>query len=167
MSGLVNDQLIDATKAIVIVTFVATLLFTVSYLVRARWYRDPAGWAVAGDRVALVLILALIAVQSFVTFSLDTLDTMLVIEDACLLVTAIVSVVATIYLFRIRRKPNDTSRTQADHRKTRLFRRSSRLDDVLHVAIFGYPPEYGKQALGIRLQDPGVGTSPPDTRRDS
>lgn len=117
MSGLVNVQLIDATKTIVIVTFVATLLFTVSYVMRSRWYRDPAGWAVAGDRVALVVILALFAVQSFVTFSLDTLDTMLVIEDVCLLVTAIVSVAATVYLFRIRRKPHDPSREQADRRK--------------------------------------------------
>lgn len=117
MSGLVNYQLINATRTIVIVTFAATLLFTTSYIARSRWNRDLAGWAVAGDRVALVVILALIGIRTFRTPIFGTTDVSLEIEDGCLLVTAIVSVAATVYLFRIQRKPRDSNRDHVKHHR--------------------------------------------------
>lgn len=103
--SFLNSSLVEATKVVLLVAFGATLLFTVSYLVKARWRHDPVGWVVAGDRGALTLILALIGLQTFWTFNLTTQDLFLWVEDVLLSVTALVSLVALVYMLRVRRRP--------------------------------------------------------------
>lgn len=98
-----DGALVDATKIVLAVAFSVTLLFTLGYLLTAKWRHDPVGWVVAGDRTALTLILALIGLQSFWTFSLSTADLFLWFEDALLSVTALVSLVGLGFMLWLRR----------------------------------------------------------------
>lgn len=97
-----TGPLVETTKIVVTVTFAATLLFTLTYLLKARWRHDPVGWVVAGDRAALTLILALFGLQTFWTFSLSTDTMFLWVEDVLLSVTSLVSLVGLAFMLWLR-----------------------------------------------------------------
>lgn len=103
-ASLINPSLEDTIKIVLVVAFATTLLFTASYVIRANWRRDPVGWVVVGDRSALTLILALIGVQTFWTLGIGTVETLLWIEVGLMVVIALVSLVAAVFLFRVQRE---------------------------------------------------------------
>jgi hypothetical protein len=102
MGVSLSGNLLDASQVATCVALASILVFCSQYLFLTKWWREPVGWSVAGERVAFVALLTLLVAQTYWPFSLPVENDFLLAE-AILLAAASVSISGgTLIMVRMR-----------------------------------------------------------------
>ena len=114
---VLNVTWLDMSQVATCIMLGSMVLFVALYVSRGSWWSDPLGWSIAIERLAFILILALLVANDYWDFSAAIENDLLLAEAVLLLVASVGVNGGTVIMFRYQqadRKPRDLARHRED-----------------------------------------------------